>query len=361
MGWAAKYGKRYRAMYRDSSGKMCSAGIHDRRRDAEDAANEAEAIARGAKKSVPTWSEWKDEWWQLRVIDDSTRQRDESAIRKHVEPRWGDVLLPDITRRDVQLWVNELAEELAPATVAKTFRILSGSMAVAHSEGIIPSNPCQTRTKTLREGVILPKPNPLPDRFLTDAECEALRAFIEDEWQIMFDILLGTGMRLGEAFALHWEDVDLRNGVVTVFWSFDHVGRRIKAPKDRKPRSIPIGEDLRKLLADRLERLGSGTPPDVIYVGSRTTHTGLVVGSLNDRGWQYAWRAARRFATVDGRKVGQVRTHDLRHTYASRRAQDNIDMFTLGRLLGHSNYKTTERYARVGNTRWDDVRRSLNG
>lgn len=353
MGWAAKYKTRYRAMYRDANGKMCSAGIFDRKRDAEDAANEAEAQARGLRREVLTWAEWKDVWWETRTVQPSTLARDDRAIRTHILPRWGDVLLPGIEKHDVQLWVTSLSRTgLQPTTVTKTFRIFSGSLKAAVDAGHLSSSPCA--------GVKLPKAAPSPDRFLTPAECAAIRKFLDDEWVILFDILLGTGMRFGEALALHWEDVNLEAGTVDVFWSFDRVSRVIKAPKSQKMRTVPIGDDLRDVLADRLKKAGLGSPPDVEYVGSRRPRTGLVVGSLNERSWMYAWRAAVKVASVDGRKVGNVRTHDLRHTYASRLVQDGVDLLTVANLLGHSSSTVTERYARVADTRWRDVRRSLN-
>lgn len=355
MGWAAKYGKRYRAMYRDADGKMCSAGIHDRKRDAEDAANEAEAKARGDLKEVLTWAEWKTEWWQTRTVQPSTLARDERAINTHIMPRWGDVLLPDISRHDVQLWVTALSggkKPLQPTTVAKTFRIFSGSMRAAVVADLIPSSPC--------EGIKLPKAGPTPDRFLSNAECEAIRKYLDDEWVILFDLLLGTGMRFGEGLALHWENVNLESGTIEVRWSFDRVARVVKAPKNNTSRTVPLSDELKTVLVRRLKDNGFGTPPDVEYVGSSKPHTGLVVGSLNERSWVYAWRAALKVAKVDGRPV-TARAHDLRHTYASRLVQDGVDLLTVGNLLGHSAPTVTARYARVADTRWGDVRRSLNG
>ena len=351
MGWAAKYGKRYRAMYRDSQGKMCSAGIYDKKRSAEDAANDAEAKSRGTVKESSTWSEWKDIWWQTRTVQPSTRTRDEGAISMHIKPRWGDELLENISKHDVQLWVTSLSPKLKPTTVVKTFRILSGSLKAAVIAEHLSSNPC--------EGVKLPKPSPSPDRFLSDAECEALRKFLDEEWEILFDLLLGTGMRFGEGLALHWEDVDLQAGTIDVFWSFDRVSRIIKSPKSGKSRRIPIGATLRAVLAARLEANGFGTPPDIEYVGSRKVRTGLVVGSLNERSWTYAWRAAVKVATVDGRKVGSVRAHDLRHTYASRLAQKGVPLYEIQRLLGHSSTEMTARYARLLPNEFDVVRQAL--
>jgi integrase len=46
--------------------------------------------------------------------------------------------------------------------------------------------------------------------------------------------------------------------------------------------------------------------------------------------------------------IGQLRIHDLRHTFASWYMMNGGDLYELAKILGHSNIKMTERYAKLG-------------
>lgn len=54
------------------------------------------------------------------------------------------------------------------------------------------------------------------------------------------------------------------------------------------------------------------------------------------------WAQLRRLASLD-----DVRVHDLRHTYASHAEMNGLDLYIVGRLLGHADVATTERYAHL--------------
>ena len=57
-----------------------------------------------------------------------------------------------------------------------------------------------------------------------------------------------------------------------------------------------------------------------------------------------SWDTARKQAGIP-----DLRIHDLRHTAASHMAAAGIDLYTIGKVLGHSNYKTTQRYSHLAN------------
>ena len=65
---------------------------------------------------------------------------------------------------------------------------------------------------------------------------------------------------------------------------------------------------------------------------------------------QRLWYAARHHAGLD-----DVRLHDLRHSVASVAGGHNYSMFLIGKLLGHRDSRSTERYAHVG----DDARKAV--
>jgi ribosomal protein S13 len=71
---------------------------------------------------------------------------------------------------------------------------------------------------------------------------------------------------------------------------------------------------------------------------------------------QYVWRV-----TVALAQLGKVTIHDLRHTYASWLIQAGIRIEVVSELLGHASLSTTQRYAHLANSQWDQIRAVLSG
>ncbi|MEU6584110.1 tyrosine-type recombinase/integrase [Nocardia sp. NPDC046763] len=362
MGWAEKLPSgRYRAVYRDRRGVKRSAGIFPtkdlaRRKATAKEDNERESIYREAP--AMTWSEWQPRWEMRRMIEESTRKADHHRIIRHLKPKWGNYILTDITQSDVQDWISELHAELAPTSVEKCYRLLSNSMTAARKANLIDKSPCVD--------IVLPKPGPSPERHLEDDEIAALRAPLDMFDQLIVDVLLGTGMRVGEAQGLHKEHIDLKRKTISIEWAWDKAGKRMKAPKDAERRVIPIGEALTKTLTAVIKRDGLGTPASVPYVDDgRKVRSGLLLAHVDQRpfdqdNFKKRFDAATRVAWVgednDRRRLGKVRPHDLRHTYAGRLVRAGIPLQQVQKLLGHASIRTTQRYASLGESQWSLVR-----
>lgn len=69
------------------------------------------------------------DWLASRNGESTTRARDESVMRTHVLPKWGDWQLAKIDHLSVQGWVSELGRRRSPATVAEALRLTSGCSA----------------------------------------------------------------------------------------------------------------------------------------------------------------------------------------------------------------------------------------
>lgn len=366
MGWAERIPSgKYRAVYRDAAGRKRSAGTFFRESDALREAGKAEVDERNmptvAETKKMTWGEFEEQWHAGRVVEPGTRKTDEPKLNKHLRPKWTNVELREISSDDVQQWVADLSKlGLSPSTVQKCYHLLSGSMRAAVKARIIAVSPCQQ--------IALPRSGPTPERYLSDEEFRAIRAPMFDLDQLLTDTLIGTGVRLGEALGLHWESIDFERKTVTVEWAWDREVRRIKAPKDSQSRTIPIGVKLAKSLKDRLDEDGFGDPAPVEYAGRRKVRTGLVFHHVEGKpmdgdNFRHRFEACVNIAYVGKgkarRKVGHVRLHDLRHTYASRLVRAGVPIQEVSKLLGHATITTTMRYAHLAETQWDGIRKLL--
>lgn len=355
----------YRGMFRDEHGRRRSAGTFDREKTALGKAQAAEDDARTRKpRKSFTWAEWRQRWVKTRNVEASTISRDNIRITKHVAPQWDATRLDDIARPAVQAWVRHLSRPkseggagLSPSTVRKTVGVFSASLKAAMREGLIDANPCTT--------LEYPAIPPSPERWLSTAETGALRDVLADQYLFTFELLLGTGARWGEACGIHWDDVDLSRKTVTFRWSWERREHYFKAPKTGRIRIVPIGEKLVALLTERLDRDGLGEPPRVDYRGGSRPLYGVVLrtnagtppnGTSFAHGLTAAGNAAFTGTGVNRKRVGNVRPHDLRHSYASRLVQSGVPLDTVSKLMGHSSVLVTQRYASAGESQWDAVR-----
>jgi integrase len=363
MAWAEqlKSGK-WRAVYRDSQGRKRSAGTFNHKAQATREAGSKEVTERKKKRPSAdlTWGEWEPTWLAGRTVAASTQRSDHGRIRDHLRPHWQDHLLSEITADDVQQWVAELSRRgLAPSTVTKCYHLLSASMKAAVKARHIDTSPCKE--------IELPKPGPMPERYLSPEEMDAITAPLDKFDQLVVAVLVGTGMRLGEALALHWQAVDLERNEIRIEWSYDPVAKIIKPPKDYERRVIPIGKTLASILRREQDANGMGLPATLKYPPNARIHSGLVLTQsgqpFDSSNFRKRFVAATRIAYVGNgktrRPVGHVRPHDLRHTYASRLLRAGLPLEEVSKLLGHASVTTTMRYAHLAQSHWDDVRRAL--
>lgn len=143
----------------------------------------------------------------------------------------------------------------------------------------------------------------------------------------LFEIMYGSGLRVGETVSLNWENVDLRQGWVRV------VG------KGEKERNVPFGEAAVQALvvykiSIELDRMVS--PKDPIFInrlGTRLT--------------------ARSVARILNKHIVRIETaktlspHGLRHSFATHLLAAGADLRSIQELLGHSRLSTTQRYTHV--------------
>lgn len=385
MGWAEPRGPGlWRGAYRAKvDGKTTQLYVKDEdtgettlftsKAKAERAASVAEDKARTVtprRASTITFREWAEEVNQHR----KTTYRDNSYLNLHIFPQWGDLPLNLINdREDVQEWVHGLMatrarmstaegyredrRTLAPGTVHRIFYEFSGYMKKAVKRGRIPFTPCQY--------IDLPKLPPPDERFLTHEEYAKLYAAApDDHMKMLADLGTGTGCRYGEMSGLHRRRVDTKNKLIVVHETWDNMNGTVKGyPKSGKRRGVPITAEL----ADKLDRYMKQ------YPAARCAEQ-----HLDDHGNVVECSDALLFARADGRafaydtihyqwvdmvkraKLGHVRIHDMRHTYASWCIQSGkVTKDDLCQLLGHCSVIITERYAHLAGAHWDRVRAVL--
>ncbi len=154
-----------------------------------------------------------------------------------------------------------------------------------------------------------------------------------------------SGLRKGEMAALQWEDIDLKNKVITVNKSYDYLNKQIKQPKTEAGiRQVPVPDVLANVLTN--------TPKKSKYVIS--VNGEMMTVSQWEKILRDLLAELEKISGSNGVKVkvgNRYKTylsiepfgwHDLRHTYATMLWNtEGIDLLCAKQWLGHSDYSTT--------------------
>ena len=237
----------------------------------------------------------------------ATRDSNRHLVRNHVLPFFGEMRVADITRAHVRRWFDSMSER--PGTANRTLPVLSVMMKQAELWDLRPqgSNPCRNMRRYRR---------PPMERFLSADELKRLGFVLHhaDDTQAAAAIrlLLFTGARCSEIIGLRWEWIR---------------GTRAVLPDSKTdPKTIQLPSPARAVLHG-LPRTGCYVFPNVRGDGPMTDFC-------------RRWYRLRNLVGLDG-----VRIHDLRHSYASHAVMNGLDLYTVGRLPGHADTGSTERYA----------------
>ena len=228
---------------------------------------------------------------------------------------------------------------LSAATRARRQSSLAALFRWARRLGHIKENPME-----LLDRVRLPAP--APRGVGREAIMSVLKAIPADRIRdrLLFRLLLETGLRVGEAVSLQIEDIDLTLDDEHLFV----VG------KGGKRRTILLDDGtlvvmLRKYLKETGYRYGH-----LFRAGKNARSASISYEAVGQLWRKYCDRAG----------VKGINLHKLRHTHATELINDGVPLTTIGRRLGHSDPKTTTRYAVVSDRRADEEirarRRAIN-
>lgn len=243
----------------------------------------------------------------------------EMYVRVYIRPKWGKVPVNEIDHRAVASWLQELGKTLAPATVEKIRVIMGRAYQLGQNWGVPGTERNPTR------GIARKPLNNARDRFLTADEAERLReaCIVSNNpmLQHIVGLLLLTGARKRELLDAKWENVDLARRS----WF-------IPTTKTGKPRHVPLSQ----AAIDIIESLPRFKDCPWLVPNPDTLKPFVSIKN--------AWAYAIKTANLPG-----LRIHDLRHSAASFMVNSGVDLFAVGKVLGHASYQSTQRYSHLAN------------
>jgi site-specific recombinase XerD len=354
---------RHRVQWRDASGRKVSAGFSfPTATAARKYGLDREAEVRRGEQRDPAagrmlLSAWVGEWLENRVAEPRTLSKIRGHLNKYVlqpvgdGPALGGMRLEQVDEMALQAWVKRLqALDLAPSTVEGIFTSCASVLRAAVRARKLVHDPTRD--------VTLPTVPPPSDFYWERPEIDAVREkMLAARDRALLELLVGTGVRWGEAAGLHlprWMPLRRRLAVVEVLQ--EEGGFALKAyPKGKKRRELPAVAPV--LLEAMAEHLAATRPvPCGLSHGRGKPCPGLVFHEDGRPLSRHSWPRAVFAPAVAAAEVRPGTVHDLRHTYASWLVIDGVPLRVVQELLGHASIRTTERYSHLAPATLDDPR-----
>ena len=330
-----KVGPPYEISYLDSTGKRRWEIIHASLDAAEARRAELRLRRRRGDRIEPcrqTFDQYASEWLERQDARPRTLELYRWALNTHLIPYFGRRRLNEISCDDVAAYIAHMRRKgLKGWTITSSLRPLSIILGQAARKGRIPVNPISQ----LERGERPKHDDERPKRILTLEEMQALVAATETlQMRCLFELLLASGLRIGEALGLTAADLDLDNSIIRVHCQLARDGTRTPLKTEESRRAIDIPPKLtRKLRALLLQRDALHTPH--AYVFASRNETGLE---------RKVVRNALTRAITKSRLAAPAPTlHDLRHSHASMLIALDYSVVDVQHRLGHRKPDTTLR------------------
>ena len=274
-------------------------------------------------------------------VEQSTLVKTKQVFRTHILSRFGNYYIDKIQVSQVQAAVHEWREILQEFKTV--FNKFNRVMKYAYKLKYIKENPC--------DFVILPsKPLVKQEKetldFYTKQQLQTFMTCLSSmntrKWEAFFRILAFTGLRRGEALALTWDDIDTKQGLLTVNKAVKRGenGQYVGSTKNESSvRTITIDENTIKILkawkaeqAKTLIGFGFNAIQPNQYIFSKLKDN----TPLNTMAPRNALvKICKRF------DLPMMNIHGFRHTHCSLLFEAGVPMKDVMERLGHSDIQTT--------------------
>jgi site-specific recombinase XerD len=221
------------------------------------------------------------------------------------------------TTEQLNDFMNKLAKEgYTPKSISRKTNSTKTFFKFLKSSGLIQSDPAT--------GLEHPSFENKPPRILSKLEYRALRDAARGDIRMsaVIELLLQTGIRIGELSKLTVEDVNFEGDNPTIY---------IRPEEGSVERTIPLNKPAVEALKKYLE-IRPKTASKALFV----TKTGRPLLVRNIR------TAIDRYFRIAGIKGAKV--NDLRHTWVTHQLSSGMSLTLVSKLAGHKRVSTTERY-----------------
>lgn len=344
----------------------------------------AEAVAAGAAamaeynssgiKFIPSemsYADFLDYWIEsycLITLKKTTLDNYKKRIKAHIKPSLGAYKLTSLTTAGLQKFINSKIEAQYSLNTLSVLRgILTGSLQYAVRQNMLKNNPArEIRIPTERSTESL-QLRSAPHRYLPPDVIEKIFERFPEKHPSHIPLMLGyrCGLRLGEAFAITWDCVDLEKGQIyinkQVQWNPAEQWWFFTNPKFNSFRTIDLDNTLLELLKRERKRQDKDRAyyEDMYTVYYENDVRGLVTSPdkassvtpielmlVRQDGSYIQARTMQHASSVIHYELGvkDFTFHSLRHTHATMLAEAGMPQKYTQQRLGHKDISVTLKY-----------------
>ena len=224
----------------------------------------------------------------------------------------------EITTNDIRCYLAEQQETrgLSKVTIDNLRRIFSSFFSWLEDEDYITKSPVRRIHKVRTDALV--------KEVLTDENIEVLRDSCQELRDVaMIDLLISTGMRVGELVKINREDIDFQERQCVVFG------------KGNKEREVYFNARTKIHLKKYLDERTDDNP--ALFVSLNKPYNRLTISGVE-----------RRLRTIGERvNIGKVHPHKFRRTLATMAIDKGMPIEQVQKMLGHVKIDTTLHYAMV--------------
>ena len=274
-----------------------------------------------AERGAPTFKDLADYYIEKHLPKKRSAKTDEFAIEALLDKhKLGMRKVAEITFNDIDALHHKITKEGYPYRANRVVALLSKMFTLAIKKGWRTDNPA----KGVERNEEIPR-----ERYLSGDELARLTKIL-DAWPDQrtanaIRLLLYTGARRGEVLGATWDQFDLSNTTWT---------KPSSHTKTKKVHTVPLSDAAFAVLSKMQdERVKSDRMSPYLFPGRSADHRVDL---------KKPWPAICKQAGITG-----LRIHDLRHSFASVLVAGGASLPMIGKLLGHTQVSTTQRYAHL--------------
>lgn len=271
-----------------------------------------------AIRNAPTMQELCTQYLEVHAIPKKRPKsvaNDRSMLDRLILPKFGHQKTRDVSHNDIQNFHNSL--KATPYQANRALSLLSKMFELSIKWGVRADNPAKGIQRFHEEK---------RHRWLGVEELarlsEALNHHPNRNAANAIRLQLLTGARIGEVLSATWNEFDLDRGV----WI-----KPSHHTKQKRTEHLPLSKAAVSLLNEIKNTAGEA---NIVFPGRSPDKPIVALKKF--------WRSV-----LSDADISDYRIHDNRHTHASQLVSSGMSLAIVGRLLGHTNPITTQRYAHI--------------